>query len=476
MLNQLKRLGGDSLLYALMNVGTKLIAFLMIPIYTSYLGREQFGALGTIDSFTSMMTFLVIFGTDSALAYYYFDKDHKGNKIEYVRNVLLFRFYVALSLLILSVLFGPALSYAITGTRGFELVLQLSFIVLLLEALITLVLTYFRYEFLSKRVVIMTVLRLGLVALLSYAFLRFISPDVEMVIYGRMAAALAIIVFLLPQLKRFAAFKFNGKLMKELLTYAAPLVPASMAFWVISQSNKLFITHFEGLESVGLYEAALRFATVITLLTSSVQMAWRPYSMSIKDKPNAKSIFRNVYVLIFAVGMFGLMGVATFVPFIFEAFLGEDFHEASMYIPLLSLGTFLNFYYLIISVGLFIEKKTKPISFYFGIAAVISVILNLILIPLFSLWGAAAAVTVAYGFACVSIFLRSQKEYYVPTPVGSIMFMFVTGLLSIAAVQYVLQFSELSIWYVLIPWLFFALTNGGVLATLRRKGRVEETA
>ncbi|KZZ85018.1 oligosaccharide flippase family protein [Bacillus sp. SJS] len=478
MLKQLKRFGGDALLYALMNVGTKLIAFIMTPVYGIMLGRAEFGVFETIDSFTNLMTFFIIFGTDSALAFYFFEKKHAHRKMDYVRNVLLFRFCVALGLFLLTFVFSGWASQLVAGSSGFEKTVQLAFLVLVLEAVLTLLLTYFRFEFLTWRVVIATVARLGMVALFSYLLLKFTAQEIDMIMYGRLIAAGIIIVFFLPQFKKLLSIRFDKEIIKEILIYAAPLVPASLAFWLIASSNRFFLIHIEGKDAAGLFGAAFKFATVITLLTTGVQMAWRPYSMSIKDKPEAKNIFGSVYVIIFAIGMVGLMGIATFIPSIFLAVFQAkpEFNPASVYIPLLSLGAFLNFYYLIISVGLFIKKETKPISLHFGIAAVISIILNVTLIPVFSLWGAALALTISYAYATVAIFIRSQKTYHVPTPVGKLIFMFITSILSIAAVQYILDFSDLSVWLVLVPWAFFLLTNGGVLLTLRKKGRTEEAA
>ncbi|MFC7373052.1 lipopolysaccharide biosynthesis protein [Fictibacillus iocasae] len=460
MLAQLKRLGGDSLLYALMNVGTKLIAFLMLPIFTAYLGKEQMGVLENIDSFTSMLTFLVIFGTDSALAFYYFDTKNRELKMSFVQTVLQFRLAVAMLCLLVAAVGGEWMSLLITKESGHGIVILAAMVTLVLESVITLVLTYYRYEFKAKKVVIYTVIRLGAAALLAYLFLRMWSEEVDVIYFGRNIAAGFIVLLLLPDLFKLIRIKVDKEQMKAILKYAAPLVPASLAFWIIATSNRFILTYFEGVGSAGLYGVAVKFATVITLLTSSVQMAWRPYTMSIKDRPDAKKIFSKFYLIILLGGIIGLLGIATFIPYIFKFMISNpEFHSASQYIALLSAGTFLNFYYLIISVGLFIKKETKIISVYFGAAAALSFVLNVTLIPLLSQWGAALAVTISYLFATVMIFIRSQKTYYVPVPVGKMITLFLAGMAAMGVLVWIHN-AGLPGYYLVFPWLFFAAVFG----------------
>ncbi len=470
MLEHIKRLGGDSLLYALMNVGTKLIAFFMLPVYAAYLGASQIGVLENIDGFTSMLTFLVIFGTDSALAFFYFDQNDSKRKETYVQTILMFRLLIAVFFLILSLFTGPIISRIVFNTEAYSTVIHISLTVLVIESVITLVLTYFRFEFLTRKVVVLTVLKLAMAALLSYLFLAYFHSSVTMIFYARVIGAVMVILFMLPYLKRFFTIKIELSLLKEILKYAAPLVPASIAFWVISWSNRFFLTQFDSLSQVGIYGVAVKFAMVITLLTSSVQMAWRPYSMSIKDRKDAKTVFSNIYLYVLLLGMTGLLGIATFIPYIIHWMMPENqLQNASKYIAVLSLGTFLNFYYLIISVGLFIVKQTKPISFYFAIASVISLVLNITLIPLLGLWGAVLAVVICYFFACTAIFIKSQKVYYVPVHLFSLLASFGGGILALITIVYIQEYSNLGILYVLFPWLFFLLLAGFIMTKRKRK-------
>ena len=211
-------------------------------------------------------------------------------------------------------------------------------------------------------------------------------------------------------------------------------MPASLAFWVIVNANVIFLKEFTSLREVGIYETAIKFATLITLLTSGVQMAWRPFSMSLKDKKDSPILFAKLYYGILLVGTIGVLFIATVMPWIFQI-LNDNYYEAYQYVAILSAVTFLNFFYMIISVGIFFSKQTKIISYAFGMAAVINIILNVVLIPLFSIWGSVAAYLLSYLVAITYIFFKSQKLYHVPVSFGKMSFLFLTSLAAVMAID-----------------------------------------
>ncbi|MFC0272231.1 oligosaccharide flippase family protein [Metabacillus herbersteinensis] len=455
MLKQLKRLGGDSLLYALMNVGTKLIAFLMLPIYTTYLNPSEMGAFELIESIVSILTFVIIFGTDNALAYYFYKEKEEKDKEQFFKTALSFRLVIAMVFFLIFIVMGPYFAEVFLGSRDYYSVVLIAGTVLISEAVITLLLTFDRFNFKSKKVAGLTVFKLLLVALSSYVLLKFLNLKVESIYIGRLISGLVVLVFLIRPLFNFLSFKFRKDQLIKLLRYGAPLVPASIAFWIITFSNRIFLSMFESLESVGIFGVAIKFATVITLLTSSVQMAWRPYSMSIKDQPNAKKIYANIFYIILIIGMLGLISIASLAPFLLKFMVPDMIYmEAANYIAMLSLGSFLSFYYLIVSVGLFLEEKTAVISIYVGISAVVSVILNISLIPLFSIWGAVLALVISYVLVNVLIFIKSQSVYYIPVSLKKLLIPFIGGVISTGSIVIIYMYNFNS-YYIFISWIFF---------------------
>ncbi|HWJ76485.1 MAG TPA: oligosaccharide flippase family protein, partial [Niallia sp.] len=219
MLKQLKRLGGDSLLYAFMNVGTKIIAFVMLPIYTTFLSTEQMGIFDLLEAALAVITFLVIFGTDNALAYYFYQVTEEEKKIDYVKTVVTIRIFIASIFFISFVVFGSIFSELLLGSDKYKDMFLLLGIVLITEALITVILTYYRFIFKSKKVALLTVFKLLLVAIFSYLLLRYSNWKVESLYLGRIASGFVLLIILVRPLFKFFTLKVDFQLVKEIIKY-----------------------------------------------------------------------------------------------------------------------------------------------------------------------------------------------------------------------------------------------------------------
>lgn len=456
MFSQLKRLGADSLLYAFMNVGTKLIAFILFPLYAHYLDdTSQIGLLQLVDTNVSMLTFLVIFGTDSALAYYYFEYKDKETREKYVRSVMTFRLSMVILLFVVFLIGGEWLSSILLDSEGYSQLFYIALGTLCLDTIVTLVLTILRYEFHTKRVVATTVGKMLLIASVSILFLMFVWTSLEGILLARLISVGIIVLVLIRPVRVYLRPLFDWNILKKILVYAAPLVPASLAFWIIANANNYFLTAYATISDVGIYGTAIKFATFITLLTSGIQLAWRPFSMSLKDKESSPKLFSTLYAAFLLIGSLGVLLLATAMPWIIMV-MPEKFRIAFQYVAPISIATFLSFYYMIVSTGIFYTKQTKHISIAFGIAAVVSLILNFIFVPIFSIWGTVISYVGSYCLALFIVFRKSQKLYYVPFSgfkMAWTIFWLIAATLSIVYVQ----LEDLNSWLIVGVWIVFII-------------------
>ncbi|WP_028778683.1 lipopolysaccharide biosynthesis protein [Shimazuella kribbensis] len=456
MLAQLKRLAGDSFLYALMSVSTKLIAFVMFPIYTHYLLPSEYGVLGIIDGTVAILSYFVIFGTDTALAFYYFEEKDQDKKLQYVQNVMAFRLLVALVITVIVLLAGNNLVPWLNIGSSLMPFFYLSLMTLVLDSINILALTVYRYEMRTLRVVLLTVAKMLFIAILSYILLIYWSESIGSIIWGRIISITIVILLSGRQMLKYLRLRFDKDIWMKVLKYGAPLVPASLSFWVMGTSNRYIIATMDSTTSVGIYVAAFQFATMISLLTYGIQMAWRPYSMQMKDHPDGKVFFSKAYTIIFTVGMVGIVAVTSVMPLVI-LMLDPKYQASYQYVGFLSLASFLNFFYIIVSSGLLFAKKTKSISGILVLAALLNIALNIVMYIPFGLWGIVISNVIAYLLTCILVFFQSQKYYHVPIQTGKMLFLFIQSVITISAMVY-LQVHDFAGWYQIFPWLYFIAT------------------
>jgi O-antigen/teichoic acid export membrane protein len=294
------------------------------------------------------------------------------------------------------------------------------------------------------------------IAVLSYFLLVYWSGTIGSIVWGRIISIGIVIILSGTQMIKYLRLRFDKEIWLKVLKYGAPLVPASLSFWVMGSSNRYIIAAMDNTTSVGIYVAAFQFATMISLLTYGIQMAWRPYSMQMKDHPDGKTFFSKAYTIIFTIGMLGIVLVTSVMPLVI-LLLDPKYQTSYQYVGFLSLASFLNFFYIIVSSGLLFAKKTKSISGILILAAVLNIVLNIVMYIPFGLWGIVVSNVIAYLLTCILVFQQSQKYYYVPIQVGKMSFLFLQSVITIAAMVY-LQVHDFAWYYQVLPWVYFVIT------------------
>jgi O-antigen/teichoic acid export membrane protein len=262
-------------------------------------------------------------------------------------------------------------------------------------------------------------------------------------------------------------FRISRKHLMDLIRYGAPLLPTLLAFWVMTSVSRPILYHMDSQLSADIYETCIRIASIIVLITSPFQLAWRPFSMSIKEREDAPQLFGLVGRALLVVGTLAVMILAFFMKPLYHLYIiGRDDQSLSsgyIYVWALSLGTLFNVLHNVFGVGLLIKKKTQVISYGFMIAAAIYLIGNLILVPVFSIWGTVIMTVVAYLFVIVWVYWKNQKEYPIDFRFRSILIYLAVFFISMTGVTWV-QLNEME-----YAWLYYVLafvvTFGSVFAT-----------
>jgi O-antigen/teichoic acid export membrane protein len=423
MLTKIKQLFSDSTAFALALMGNKIVAFLLVPVYTRALDPTRFGDWDMTNTIAMVLTYFCMLGLDTALAFYFFDAKDEKDRNGYFTAAVFVPVGISLVFLVIAAIVSkPTANLLYVEPGEYPHLLFLAVLVIVFNVIIQQTLAYARF---SRQVKTFMIGSMGYVigsSLSSVYFVVIQEAGVVGIFYGQIVAQSIAAAILLWVYRKQFTLSVKKRHVQHLLAYGIPLLPALLAFWVMNAMSRPMIYHIVSPEEAGVFGLAVRFASVIALLTAAFQLAWRPFSVSIKDREDAQRIYSLLGRAFLVIGTFFILFLTFFIEPIIKVVAGnEDFFAAYPYVWMLALGTVLNTMHLIVGVGLLINKETKAISKTFMAAAPLYFLGNLLLLPLIGAWGTGIMTVATYLFAFLSIYRKGQQIYPVDFRIKSML-------------------------------------------------------
>lgn len=413
MKHYLKRLFSDSGAFAIATVGNKLVAAMLVPVFTRHLNEEgQLADWGITNNYTLILTYLCLLGTDTAMAFYFFESKDERNRKIYLTNAVMFSAGICAFFIFLAMIFGKPLASIIYKTnQDYSQLLWVATLATLFAIIIQHLLGYARY---ARRVWLFNIFSMSYVigsSLLSIVFV-IMGKGVVGLFYGQLIGQALVACILLFLFRSEFLFTPSRQHLGDLIRYGVPLLPTLISFWVMTSVSQPIVYYLSSIHNADIYAACIRLASMIVLITAPFQLAWRPFSMSIKDREDAKELYGFVGRALFVVGSLAIMVLTFFMEPLYQLFIGRpDLSTGYLYVWALSLGTLFNVLHTVFGIGLLIKKQTKKISFSFILAAIVYLIGNVVLVPLYGIWGAVTMTVVAYLIVIILVYLQNQKIY-----------------------------------------------------------------
>lgn len=454
MKHYLKRLFSDSAAFAIATVGNKLVAAMLVPIFTRNLNEAgQLADWGITNNYTLILTYLCLLGTDAAMAFYFYDaKDEKDRKI-YLTNAVLFSTGICFVFTFVAFFIGDEVASLLYKTgQDYSRLLLIATLATLFAIIIQHLLGYARY---ARRVWLFNLFSMSYVigsSLLSVIFV-IMDKGVLGLFYGQLIGQGIVAVLLVILFRHEFVFKPSKTHLGDLVRYGLPLLPTLVSFWVMTSVSQPIVYYLASIHHADIYAACLRLASMIVLITAPFQLAWRPFSMSIKDRDDAKELYGLVGRGLLVVGSLTIMLLTFFIKPLYQLFIGRpDLETGYLYVWALSLGTLFNVLHTVFGVGLLIKKQTQKISRAFIIAAVIYLLGNMVLVPLYAIWGAVTMSVVAYFIVIILVYFQNQKIYPVDFRFRSMMIYLVVYFIMMVGITWI-QANHLS-----NQWIYYLIT------------------
>jgi len=440
MLDKLKQLTKETALYGISTILGRFLNFLLIPLYTNLFSKTDVGIYGTVYGYIAFFQLLLIYGMD--VAYLKYANRLEGKKLKKIFSTV-FNSVLISSSVILGITFF--FSNSMAGFIGLEgkytyLIYSVLFI-LLFDALTNIPFVHLRLKRRPLRFAMIRTINICLNLLLNIVLIIKYSFGIEAIFYSNLAASILNLVLLLPVIFENYKFSLSGDSFKQLLKFGLPYLPASFASMMIRVIDRPILNEMVNADAVGSYVANYKLGIFMMLFVAMFQYAWQPFFLDNSKEKEAKEMFGRILTYFLIIGSFILVILTMFINNIvqFELpggryLLGSEFWDGLVIVPVILLGYLFNGMYVNFTAGIFIEEKTRYMPVITALGAFSNVLINIILIPVIGIMGAAVAMLVSYFVMAIAIFIVSQKFYRIPYEYAKITSIF--GSMTVVAVLY----------------------------------------
>lgn len=380
-----KRLGVNTLVIFIGNVGSKLIGLIMLPLYTRWLGPEQYGVSDILNTYVTVLLSIVTCSIAEAL--FVFPKDKEDIvKAGYFTTGCTF---VAVMLTLTALVFGLIDSYA-DSHNSFTDNIWLLYLLLSTQVVQNITQQFVRsidkikvYSITGFVSTFFTAV-LGCVFIPQYGLNGYIWSLALASIIG---AAYSFFFSGSYRLVNIRVVKIER--LKEMLSYCMPLVPSAVTWWVIGALNRPVMESYLDLHDIGVYAVASKFPNLLDSLFVIFGLSWQISVLEEYGKPGYSKYFNNAVRVVFTLIAIGVILLSAFSKQIITIFASSEFFEGWKFVPILTLGTLLGNFGSMFGTNFLATKKSKYMLYTSIWGSGAALILNFILIPKFGLWGAA---------------------------------------------------------------------------------------
>lgn len=421
MYSKIKNLASDTLIYGLFTIVGRFLTFMLTPLYANYLvDDDQLNFVYFIYAIIPLVIILYSFGMESAFFRFY-DKDKPETQKKAFSNSYLSIFMMSIFISLIFVLFSGSIAELMTyePIESGGLLVALAAVIIMLDAWILIPYALLRMERRAMKFAMTKFILIIFQVGFNIIFVVFMKMNAEGVIYANLISSILGIVILMPDIWKSLELKIDKNLIKEMLRFGLPTVPASISAMILHVGDRPILQWLSDSPlALNIYQTNYRLAIPMLLFVTVFDYAWKPFYLSNYNDENSKKMFAKVLTYFTLISSFIFLSATLFMEYAVQIPFGGDrilipekFWAGLGIIPLIIGGYYFNGVYSNISAGFLIEKKTKFLPIAFGVGAVFNVIFNIIFIPIFSYWAAAWATLFAYFIGAAVLYYLSRRIY-----------------------------------------------------------------
>lgn len=400
-------------LYTIGELIPRVLAFLLLPVFTVYLSPGDYGIssyINTVISFLFVLTTLSV-NTYALRNYYKFPSEEERKNL--LGNIFLFLSGWGLFMLCLEVLILPFLLKAFEIQVPFYPYFLLALVINFFDVTTIIPLVIYRVHDDAKGFVLLNVGRTVLQYLVILLLVAYFKMGLFGSYAGRLAASVPFLIIHFLVVKKKGILSVNVKQVKEALLFSLPLLPGVLSYLVISLFDRVILERYVSLSELGIYSVASTIALTLNIVIQGIYRSFEQKIFRDHGKKDFTELIDKMYKFYIGVLYIAAFCIVLFAKEVLLFLTTKNFYAAEMYIVYLVVSVVFSGVNTFLGTLLIAANRRKIITYFAFISAVASFAINLVLIKYFGVLGACIASVIS--FLLVSVFYFSkvfmQRKY-----------------------------------------------------------------
>jgi O-antigen/teichoic acid export membrane protein len=429
-LNPLKKLASQTAVYGLSQIVGRFVNYLLVPLHTALFDTADFGINTLMYSYVTFFNVVLTYGMETAFFRF---SQKQDNPAQVYSTALTSLISSSLFFGLLFGMFSPQIASVINVPEHPEYVVYFTAIITL-DAISAVPFAYLRQQnkalkfAIVKNINIFTNILLNLYFLLLCPYFQneygMLLPlyngtiNIGYIFLANLIASIVTIPLLWKEILAIRNSSFNKTLWREMLIYGLPLMVVGFAGMINETLDRIIISYVytdvqEGLRATGIYGANYKLSILMSLFIQAFRYAAEPFFFNHAKHNDKRHIYATVMNYFTLVCLVLFLTVTLYID-VFKHFINNRYWEGLHVVPVLLIANmFLGMYYNF-SIWYKLSDNTNKGAFISTIGAGITILANIILVPLVGYTGSAWATLICYVSMAIICYLMGAKYYPIP--------------------------------------------------------------
>jgi len=408
-----------SSIYAIGNILNRIGAFVLLPIYTTYLTVGEYGALELFYLVAAVVSGVLAVGIAHATLRFYFEFDDIKDRNAVVSTNLIASAIITISGVFILLLFDNQIAMLVFNSDDKNVMLGLYIVLatMVLELSTQVCLAYLRARELSIFYVVLSLVKLIIQVAVNSYLIIVEGAGITGILTGNLIAVatgwLVLIIYTLYS----CGLRFHFDKMKSIVVYSFPFLLGTIVGIIAVNADRFMLNQFMGLEAVGIYALAMKLTLLVeVLIAEPFSKSYGAYRFSIMKNDDAGETQSSITRYMTVIVSLAMIGIVYSSHEIITIMSNPEYYTAVVILPvLIFIGGFKVFTY-IFQTGILYKKATKHIFYLSVLGCCLIIVLNYIFINAYGLLGACIAKVAASGIVLLATNYVSQKYMVVKYP------------------------------------------------------------